>query len=202
MPNLWTAGDQEFREAYFYKTCREQREISVHCFRLQRDLQHEKCTDTAFGEKAWNRTAETVSLPSRWLHLWTIPDEWTPSSAFEKETSAGKSALKFLHVDNIFSTSFQCAHKNRNSEFSFSQLALGRRERFPAIAGIASILSHFLLNLTLKQPCVHDCDDTQSIFGGAISGWWWVVPNLWEMKCRELTWNLGSSSARLSIFWK
>ena len=96
MPNLWTAGHQEFRETYFYKTCREQSEISVHCFRLQRDFQHEKCTDTAFGEKAWNRTAETVSLPSRWLHLWTFPDEWTPSSAFEKETSAGKSALNFF----------------------------------------------------------------------------------------------------------
>ena len=96
MPNLWTAGHQEFRETYFYKTCREQREISVHCFRLQRDFQHEKCTDTTFGEKAWNLTAETVFLSSRWLHLWTIPDEWTSSSAFEKETSAGKSALNFF----------------------------------------------------------------------------------------------------------
>ena len=50
----------------------------------------------AFGAKAFNLTAETVFLPSRWLHLWTIPDEWAPSSAFEKETSAGKSALNFF----------------------------------------------------------------------------------------------------------
>ena len=148
MPNLWTAGHQEFRETYFYKTCREQREISVHCFRLQRDFQHEKCTDTAFGEKAWNRTAETVSLPSRWLHLWTIPDEWTSSSAFEKETSAGKSALNFFMLTICSSTFFQCAHKNRNNELTNLIClgpALGQRERFLAIAGIASILSFFCL---------------------------------------------------------
>ena len=148
MPNLWTAGYQEFRETYFYKTCREQREISVHCSRLQRDFQHEKCTDTAFGEKAWNLTAETVFLSSRWLHLWTIPDEWTPSSAFEKETSAGKSALNFFMLTICCSTFFQCAHKNRNNELTNLIClgpALGQRERFLAIAGIASILSFFCL---------------------------------------------------------
>ena len=78
-------------------------------WRARYRLYHEKCTDTAFGEKAWNLTAETVFLPSRWLHLWTIPDEWTPSGAFEEETSAGISAI--LHVDNMFFYFFfQCAH--------------------------------------------------------------------------------------------
>ena len=175
MSNLRTAGHQEFRETYFCKTCREQREISVHCFRLQRDFQHEKCTDTAFGEKAWNLTAETVFLPSRWLHLWTIPDEWTPSSAFEKETSAGKSALNFFMLTICSSTFFNVLTRIAITNHFFST-CIRTKGKVPCHSWHSQHSQFLLLNLTLKQPCVRDCDDTQSISGGAISGWWWV-PN-------------------------
>ena len=66
------------------------------------------------------------------------------------------------------------------------RFSLGSHLGVYAIAGVANVLSLFLLNHTLKQPCVHDCDDTQSKLGGAIPGRWWV-PSLCGMKRRELT---------------
>ena len=207
MPNLWTAGHQEFRETHFYKTCREQREISVHCSRLQRDFQHEKCTDTAFGEKAWNRTAETVSLPSRWLHLWTIPDEWTSSSAFEKETSAGKSALNFFMLTICSSTFFQCAHKNRNNELTNLIClgpALGQRERFLAIAGIASILSFFCLTWRWSNPVFVIVTTRKVSLGGrSPAGGGYQTFGGWNVENSHETWEVVPPGlSGLSIFWK
>ena len=89
-----------------------------------------------------------------------------------------------LELVFFFLLFFKKFAKNRNDEFNFIfVLALKRRV---GSFGATSILSCFLLNQTSKQPCVYDCDDTQSKLGGAISGSWWV-PNLWGMKCRELT---------------
>ena len=41
------------------------------------------------------------------------------------------------------------------------------------------MFSVITLNQGLKQPCVSDCDDTQSKFGGANPGRWWI-PNFWR----------------------
>ena len=55
----------------------------------------------------------------------------------------------------MFFLLFQCAHKNRNNEITNLIClgpALGQRERFLAIAGIASILSFFCLTWRWSNP--------------------------------------------------
>ena len=101
---------------------------------------------------------------------------------------------------------FQCAHKNRNNELTNLIClgpALGKRERFLAIAGIASILSFFCLTWRRSNPVFVIVTTRKVSLGGrSLAGGGYQTFGGWNVENSHETWEVvppGLASSENSI---
>ena len=107
---------------------------------------------------------------------------------------------------NMFFYFFQCAHKNRNNELTNLIClgpALGKRERFLAIAGIASILSFFCLTWRWSNPVFVIVTTRKVSLGGrSLAGGGYQTFGGWNVENSHETWEVvppGLASSENSI---